>query len=404
MKIRGTTLTTPIARHAIADDTAVSDKAWSSKNIIDRLCPAFTESGTVVTCEPLEGYPLSVTPIIIAPVNDDGWKDVSNWTETGFDYFGDHNEIYYVFDAMLQPGTYTLRYQWLQDRADYEFFQLQAETAPNTWTDLLDQTNLYNGILDGTITFSLDAASVVRIRVDVMVETFVLANVNPQELFGRLDIYSGTTVPSDETATIITQCGKNLVAYPYKEKTKTIYGITFMDNGDGSVTINGTSTGSATYFLANRTAWDVKKGVSYIAKLHKIAGSYSGGAQPAWAVNYYAPGQSEYWGWLWAVVGGSESKPCPSQMNTMATYLVIQKGTTCNNLVVKPQLEVGTVATAYEPYKASKTFTPGETIPAIAGVNTLYADVGTITVEGRKDPVAEMEKLKNAILALGGNV
>lgn len=61
MKIRGTTINTPLARHAVPDDTIVSRKPWSSKNTVDKLCPAFTESGAVVTCEPVEGYPLVVT-------------------------------------------------------------------------------------------------------------------------------------------------------------------------------------------------------------------------------------------------------------------------------------------------------------------------------------------------------
>ena len=43
------------------DDTTVGGGVWSSKNIVDRLCPAFTESGAVVTCEPVVDYPLDVT-------------------------------------------------------------------------------------------------------------------------------------------------------------------------------------------------------------------------------------------------------------------------------------------------------------------------------------------------------
>ena len=47
---------------ALIDDTAVrEDGAWSSKNTVDKLCPAFTKSGMLVQCEPVEGYPLSVT-------------------------------------------------------------------------------------------------------------------------------------------------------------------------------------------------------------------------------------------------------------------------------------------------------------------------------------------------------
>lgn len=42
------------------DDTAVSSaETWSSRKIIDTLCPEFSVSGNPVTCTPVEGYPLS---------------------------------------------------------------------------------------------------------------------------------------------------------------------------------------------------------------------------------------------------------------------------------------------------------------------------------------------------------
>lgn len=41
------------------DDTAVTDSApWSSKHIVDMLCPPLEETGNPVTCYPVAGYPL----------------------------------------------------------------------------------------------------------------------------------------------------------------------------------------------------------------------------------------------------------------------------------------------------------------------------------------------------------
>ena len=43
------------------DDTAVSaENPWSSKKIVETLCPPLEESGNPVTCEPVAGYPLGV--------------------------------------------------------------------------------------------------------------------------------------------------------------------------------------------------------------------------------------------------------------------------------------------------------------------------------------------------------
>lgn len=69
-----------------------------------------------------------------------------------------------------------------------------------------------------------------------------------------------------------------------------------------------------------------------------------------------------------------------------------------------PQLEVGSTITEYEVGRGIEEFAVGETIPALSGVNTLWADTGEITVTGRADPIVVIEKLTNAIIALGGNV
>lgn len=44
----------------LVNNTQVGKYAWSSKRIADAFCPAFEETGAVVSCAPLEGYPLEV--------------------------------------------------------------------------------------------------------------------------------------------------------------------------------------------------------------------------------------------------------------------------------------------------------------------------------------------------------
>ena len=43
----------------INDEAVNTTEAWSSKKIVDTLCPEFSVSGNPVTCHPVEGYPLS---------------------------------------------------------------------------------------------------------------------------------------------------------------------------------------------------------------------------------------------------------------------------------------------------------------------------------------------------------
>ena len=47
-----------LARKAVIDDTTVGTDAWSSKHIVDMLCPPLEESGNPVACYPVSGYPL----------------------------------------------------------------------------------------------------------------------------------------------------------------------------------------------------------------------------------------------------------------------------------------------------------------------------------------------------------
>jgi hypothetical protein len=112
MKIRGTTVTTPLARHAVTDDTCVSQKPWSSKNTVDMLCPSFEESGAIVACEPVEGYPLTVTASAEA-------TKIIRCGKNLWDFKSDVSEvIYYVsdgaargkwgYEVKLPPGTYRI--------------------------------------------------------------------------------------------------------------------------------------------------------------------------------------------------------------------------------------------------------------------------------------------------------
>lgn len=47
-----------LATKAVIDDTTVGTDAWSSKHIIDTLCPPISETGNPAQCYPVAGYPL----------------------------------------------------------------------------------------------------------------------------------------------------------------------------------------------------------------------------------------------------------------------------------------------------------------------------------------------------------
>lgn len=60
---------------AAIDDTKIGPDAWSGRNVVDTLCPAFSKSGAVVTCQPVKGYPLGVVTML--PESEQGYTGLT---------------------------------------------------------------------------------------------------------------------------------------------------------------------------------------------------------------------------------------------------------------------------------------------------------------------------------------
>lgn len=182
----------------------------------------------------------------------------------------------------------------------------------------------------------------------------------------------------------ISACCKNLLKYPFYHSTMTSGGVTITDNGDGSVTVNGTATGNVVFYCAVRTTGifslpngkyfisgcpknsNLRIDVSYTttdgtaATLARDSGNGGGFEMP-----YYAP---------------------------LSVGIVIFSGKTYDDVTVRPQLEIGSVATEYEPYHGEKyTITPDSnpyTVPDDIrqqdGLNTVSVSAGELTVIGNK--------------------
>lgn len=146
----------------------------------------------------------------------------------------------------------------------------------------------------------------------------------------------------------ITVAGKNLIPYPYIYKTTTKNGITFTDNGDGSITANGTATAAINISLQKFT---LKQKGKYV-----LSGCPSGGSTTQ---SYYLTVALLKNG---AVVSRAYDIGKAAPINavtvdadTIAISIGVVAGTSLNNLTFKPQLEKGSSATEYEPYKGRIT-------------------------------------------------
>ncbi len=223
------------------------------------------------------------------------------------------------------------------------------------------------------------------------------------------DVTLTSNAVTDFSAVSVKKYGKNLIPYPYMEMTKTVNGITFTDNGDGSITVNGTATANAIYFVRTNSNFTVEKGI------YTLSGCPTGGNKSSyslgidvyndktWLKNFFDYGEGVFVDLTSSVFTG------------LPVYIRVVTGTTVNNLVFKPQLELGNAATDYEPYKAPVTYTP-DSDGKVSGV-TLGSDTATLTTDTdgviinakyKKDITKAFEeletKLTNAILSNGGNV
>ena len=151
----------------------------------------------------------------------------------------------------------------------------------------------------------------------------------------------------------ITARGKNLLPYPYVSTTKTINGVTFTDNGDGSISINGTATANAIFYLVvsqNNYTLDkcgLKIGDSYTISKTLISGDSM--ANVYFTANYYNENGNMKAG---ASISNTNTATATIQSDFVmwGIYLLVLKNKTVNHTTIKLQLERGTSATEYEPY------------------------------------------------------
>ena len=131
---------------------------------------------------------------------------------------------------------------------------------------------------------------------------------------------------------------KNLIPYPYTNTTKTENGITFTVNSDGSITVNGTATANTVFDLeTNDTMFTLPAGNYF------LSGCPSGGDLTSYfmaTTNAYDKFQRDFGSGIYV----------PSKGEKWKISIRIMSGYTADNLVFKPQIELGTTATAYTPY------------------------------------------------------
>lgn len=148
-----------------------------------------------------------------------------------------------------------------------------------------------------------------------------------------------------------TSQGRNIIPYPYSQTTKTVYGVTFTDNKDGSIGISGTQDGSTSRPYMGVGIWcgtDKKEGNIKIDANTYFTISANCSSDNA-GIRYYVYDES---GSKLAdnIVYGTATKTLKFDVDTwVALCIETAANSETYDCICKPQLELGTIAHAYEP-------------------------------------------------------
>lgn len=383
------------------DDTTVTGSApWSSKHIIDTLCPPLDETGNPVVCYPVSGYPLGVkasweptqdgsgdpSPDNVRPIKGRDSATVERCGENlwslGNVGFKQYKEISINYPA----GQYVLSYE--------------------VETESTDDTVQVGWLVDGKWKYSQG-------QKNQQIKISIIASVG----ISGFRFYAGSSPAYRGNATyknIQLELGNAPTTYtPYTGQTatltlpRTIYGGTVdAVTGEGQetwklLTLDGTG---------NWETWGVNKNNA------AVTGFYNYG------INDYDPncnkllcstmpyknvdvcgGRNEGIGYASALNLGSRYMIYSVKTDTLSDASDNASAVASFKSYLAAQYAAGTpVQIAYRraepvPFTALSGAQP---IPALPGVNTLLTDADSVTVTGRADPIKRIIDLEDAVASM----
>ena len=159
----------------------------------------------------------------------------------------------------------------------------------------------------------------------------------------------GTTAPTDGER-VWFKNSRNLIE-PLMA-TATLNGVTCTNNGDGSFTLNGTATATAT-FRIDQSTYAVRD------NLKNYNGTYTLSCNEL--ENGLSLGVMQYSTWVSPLKMVNSNTPVTATIDkdNCFIYISIANGKSLNNLTIRPMLQKGSNATSYEPYVKPAIYVDG---------------------------------------------
>ena len=416
------------------DDSSIGDKPWSSKHIIDMLCPPLEESGNPVVCYPVAGYALGVkamwepaqegtgtpSPENIRPIKGRDSVMVDRCGENVIEFLSTEDsssDIKIAVDAeknITLNGTLagkgnttigTCRLHWVAGKT-YTMYVKKVGGSVSlgsgdgiTFAYALFTTDYNHFFRGGTNSTNLDVyiasdAALVETELVFMLQCWRKGTVFNNFKF-QIEVVEGTTAPTTYTPYI----GQtNTLTLP-----ETVYGGEVdAASSEGQETqklviLNGTEswnswginahnpaiTGFYTYDINDYDAINSKGICSHLETPNQdVCGGRNAG------IGFATVGSSRYF--MFSMLTSSlPDISAGHEVVSLKAYLAAQNDAgTSVQIAYKLAEPVPFTATGAQP------------LSALAGVNTVLTDADSATVTGRADPIKRIADLEDAVASI----
>jgi hypothetical protein len=371
-----------LATKAVIDDTTVGTDAWSSKHIIDTLCPPISETGNPAQCYPVANYPLGVVASLEPTQAGEGDPSPENIRPiSGRDALS----VERCGENLLDKARFPII------KTKYNIKTTSEMTLPaGTYTVCV--LSVANGV------YALGAD--VEHTYDSNKHTFALA----RQTAIRLDAYWSKGRPEKDENIWLVEGNEWKPYTPYIGQTntltlpETVYGGTV-----DAVTGVGTETwkiitldGTEEWKLINGYCETAYKSYGIPSSTDDISAAKRSQKADRYIVdNPYANTIADKCAWVYSTALHPYAKlrikhaDKQTSLDNWKSYLAAQAAAgTPVQVCYKLASPVPITATGAQP------------IPALSGVNTVLTDADSVTVTGRADPIKRITDLEDAVASM----
>ena len=392
------------------NDKAVNTtEAWSSKKIVDTLCPPFSVSGNPVTCHPVEGYPLSAV-VTLAPKqagtgdpSPENVRPITGYESVKVNVSG-KNLLNYAGEVVIPQNLYALPITDSELGSAIKQLPRDIQLVMSANWSYYNEKQAWKSIM----LYEKEITNPIKFK-DGSPET-IPKNYNIDSIF----MYAGSSKTQDcIVSNIQFEAGSTPSAYePHQGTTSTltlpeaIYGgtvdavtgagektwefVEFDGTENWNITVTTTTT-TTTNFNTYATAELLpSSGKPELLQVCNVAAwkPYNWSGNYPWTIS-----GNQYIGNIYISVPNEIA----STVEQWKSYLAAQAD-------AGTPVQVAYKLATPEPFQA----TGNQPLPAVAGLNTVYTDGDSLDVTGRQDLLYTLQTMQtqtqnlNRFIAEGG--